>query len=55
MKEAVMIILGLFVLVVLGNIWFHFVESILNRIKNLFSCGEDQNVWHELPPDDKEE
>ena len=49
--------LGAFLLVLLvaflvGNAWFHFVESILGRIKHLLSGRQDPAPWHPLPPDE---
>ena len=34
-----LIILGLFAVIALGNLWFYFVESVWQRIKRLFSRG----------------
>lgn len=31
------------------NIWFHFVEALLERIKKLFICGRKPSAWHTLP------
>ena len=50
--------IGAFFLVVVvvfifGNLWFHFVESILNRLKRLFIRPKD-TPWHPLPPEQEE-
>ena len=48
--------IGAFLLVLIavflfGNLWFHFVEFLLGRIKRLFSGQKDPPAWHPLPPD----
>lgn len=37
-----------------GNVWFHFVEALLGRIKKLFICGRKPSAWHTLPPDEED-
>ena len=44
-------LLLLVVVFVFGNLWFHFVEAILNRIKRLFTRRKEPPAWHTLPPD----
>ena len=39
---------------VFGNLWFHFVEAILNRIKRLFPRRKEPPAWHTLPPDEED-
>ena len=39
---------------IFGNLWFHFVEAILSRIKNLFTRGKNPPAWHTLPPDEED-
>ncbi len=39
---------------IVGNLWFHFVEAILARIKKLFACHKEPPPWHPLP-EEKEE
>ena len=51
--------IGAFLLVlvavfVFGNLWFHFVEAILNRIKRLFTRRKEPPAWHTLPPDEED-
>ena len=48
-------LLFLVVIFVFGNLWFHFVESVLGRIKRLFSRRKDPPAWHPLPPDKEEQ
>lgn len=41
---------------VVGNLWFHLVEGVLERIKGLFRGRKEPPAWHPLPPkqeDDK--
>ena len=49
------IFLFLLAMVIIGNLWFHFVESVLGRIKRLFSRRKDPPAWHPLPPDKEEQ
>lgn len=46
-------LLVLIVVFVLGNLWFHFVESLLERIKHLLTSHRDPPAWHPLPPDEE--
>lgn len=41
------------VVFVLGNLWFHFVESLLERIKHLLTSRRDPPAWHPLPSDEE--
>ena len=44
----------LFILVIIflfSNIWFHFIESILSRIKRIFTRHKEPKTWHPLPQD----
>ena len=36
---------------VFGNLWFRFIETILKRLKKLFSHHREPPPWHPLPPD----
>ena len=36
---------------VFGNLWFRFIETILKRLKKLFSRHREPPPWHPLPPD----
>ena len=36
---------------IVGNLWFHFTEAILRRIKRLFTRHKKPPAWHPLPPD----
>ncbi len=51
--------IGAFLLVLVavflfGNLWFHFVETILNRIKKLFTRRKEPPTWHMLSPDEED-
>lgn len=45
----------LVVVFVFGNLWFHLVESVLNRVKRLFTRHQDPPAWHSLPPEQEEQ
>lgn len=46
-------LLVLIVVFVIGNLWFHFVESLLERIKHLLTSRRDPPAWHPLPSDEE--
>lgn len=46
-------LLVLMVVFVIGNLWFHFVESLLERIKRLLTSRRDPPAWHPLPTDEE--
>lgn len=43
-----LVLIGVFIV---GNVWFHLVESLLGRIKSLFSRHREPPAWHPLPPE----
>ena len=49
-KEIGVFLLVLVFIVIFGNIWFNFVESILGRIKRIFTRGKEP-AWHPFPDD----
>ena len=49
-KEIGILFLLLLVVVIFGNIWFNFVESILGRIIRIFTRGKEP-AWHPFPDD----
>ena len=49
------ILLVLIVVFLLGNIWFHLVEWLLKRLKQLFCPKEAPPAWHPLPPEPEQE
>ena len=54
-KEIGGILLLLVVLVIVGNFWFHLVESLLGRIRRLFTRRREPPAWHPLPPEQEED
>ncbi|MBS5139862.1 hypothetical protein [Anaerotignum lactatifermentans] len=55
LKEIGGIFVFLLVIVILGNIWFHFIESILQKIKKIIHRHEKPPVWHPLPKEDTQQ
>lgn len=45
-------ILVLSAVVIVGNIWFHFVDGIIEKIKYYLFGRNKQHNWHTLPPDE---
>ena len=48
------ILLFLLVVFIFGNLWFHFIEAILRRIKKLFTRRQKSPAWHALSPDEED-
>ncbi len=48
-KELAAILFILLAVVIFGNLWFHFVESILAALKRPFTRRKSPPVWHPLP------
>lgn len=48
-------LLVLVIVFVVGNIWFRFVEAVLDRIKGWFRGPEDATAWHPLPPEQEDD
>ena len=44
----------LVVVFIVGNLWFHLVESILDRIKRLFTRRREPPAWLPLPSEQEE-
>ena len=55
LKEIGAIVLVLLVIVIVGNLWFHFVEGVLERIKGLFRGRREPPAWHPLPPEQEDD
>lgn len=49
------ILLVLTAVVIVGNLWFHTVEFLLNRLKGLFSRRKDPPAWHPLELEQEEQ
>lgn len=54
-KEIGGIFVFLLVIVIFGNIWFHFVESILAKIRKFLRRHEEPPAWHPLPKEEPHE
>lgn len=54
LKDIGVIVLVLLAVVIVGNLWFHFVESILERIRRLFHRKKEPPAWHPLPPEQED-
>ncbi len=39
---------------VFGNLWFHFIEAILRRIKKRLTRSKRPPAWHTLPSDEED-
>lgn len=48
------ILLVLIAVIIVGNLWFHMVESLLERFKSLFSRRGDPPAWHPLAPEEED-
>lgn len=48
LKEAGLVAAALLAVVIFGNLWFHFVEGILAKIKKVISREKDISPWHTL-------
>lgn len=55
LKEIGGIFVFLLVIVIFGNIWFHFVEFILAKIKKILHLHEEPPSWHPLPEEDAQQ
>ena len=54
LEEIGAILLFLVVVFLLGNLWFHFIETILRRIKKLFTRRQKSPAWHALSHDEED-
>lgn len=55
LKEIGACLLILVAAVAAGNLWFHFVDGILERVKRLFTRHKAPPAWHPLPPEQEDE
>ncbi len=51
-KQIGMVLVFLIILASAGNIWFYFVDGIIEKIKCIFYQGNQKENWHTLPEDD---
>ena len=40
---------------VVGELWFHLADGLLERIKDLFRSRKEPTAWHPLPPEQEED
>lgn len=48
------ILLFLLAVLIFGNLWFHFIETIRKQIKKLLTRRQKPSAWHTLPPDEED-
>ena len=54
LEEIGAILLFLVVVFILGNLWFHFIEAIVKRIKRRFTRHKEPPVGQTLPTDEED-
>ncbi len=54
LREIGMILLVLIAVVIFGNLWFHLVDSALERIKRLLTGRKEPPAWHPLPAEEED-
>ena len=47
-------LLFLAAVLIFGNLWFHFIETILSRLKKIVTRSKEPPAWHTLPPDEED-
>lgn len=47
-----LVLVGIFVL---GNLWFHLVETLLNWVKRCLIGDRETGAWHPLPTDTEDQ
>ncbi len=55
MKEFGGILLILLGVVILGNLWFSFVEGVLAKLKGWLFPQRESKVWHTLSPEKEDQ
>jgi hypothetical protein len=53
-KELAALAALLLVIVIFGNFWFYLVESVLERIRRLFTRHREPPAWHPLPKEEED-
>ena len=53
LKEILAIILALAAVFVIGQLWFHLVESVLARVRQMFTRRGKPPAWHPLPSEEQ--
>lgn len=54
LREIGGMFLFLLALVIFANIWFHFIEAILHKLKRICSRHKEPPAWHTLPQEEIE-
>ena len=54
-KEIGGMVLLLLAMVIFANLWFALVESVLGRIRRLFTRRREPPSWHPLPSEQEKE
>ena len=47
-------LLFLAAVLIFGNLWFHFIETILSRLKKIVTRRKEPPAWHTLPQDEED-
>ena len=47
-------LLFLAAVLIFGNLWFHFIETILSRLKKIVTRRKEPSAWHTLPQDEED-
>ena len=47
-------LLFLAAVLIFGNLWFHFIETILSRLKKIVTRRKEPPAWHMLPRDEED-
>ena len=55
LKEIGAVSLALVGIFLLGRLWFHLVEAVLGRIRDMFLGHKEPPPWHSLPPEEDRE
>lgn len=53
MEELGALLLLMVAAVILGNLWFHLVESLLEKLRRLLGLREPPPVWHPFPNEEE--
>lgn len=48
------LLLFLVVVSISGELWFHFIETIVSRIRKWSTRRKKPPAWHTLPPDEED-
>lgn len=54
LKEIGILLLLLVMILIFGNLWFHFIEGIRNKINKLLPHRRETTAWHPLPAEEQQ-